>query len=182
MHIVKTDIPGVIITEPATYSDERGYFLETYNKRDFKEAGIDATFVQSNLSFSAGNVLRGLHIQRYHPQGKLMRVAQGKVFDVAVDVRRSSPTFCKWVGVTLDTDKHQELYIPEGFAHGFCVLSAVAVVEYHCTELYHPGDEIVIRWDDPEIGIDWPIKDPVLSEKDNAGKNLKEIHDQLPPF
>ena len=152
----QTEIPGVVVIEPQVFGDDRGYFMETYQKDQFAEAGIDKEFVQDNQSRSTRGVLRGLHFQKNHTQGKLVRVTKGEVFDVAVDCRPHSATFGKWVGVTLSEDNKKMFYIPEGFAHGFLVLSDVAEFCYKCTDFYHPGDEGGLAWNDPEIGIEWP--------------------------
>ncbi len=162
-------IEGLFEIEPKVFGDERGYFLETWSERDFGAAGIDARFVQDNQSKSRKGTLRGLHFQRKYPQGKLVRAISGEVFDVAVDLRQGSPTYGKWQGVILSGERHNQFFVPPGFAHGFLVLSEEAVFAYKCTDFYHPEDEGGIRWDDPEIGIDWPrgIEKPVLSAKDS---------------
>lgn len=167
--VTRCDIEGLCVIEPTVFKDERGYFMETYNENDFKEAGLDMEFVQDNQSMSVRGVLRGLHFQKQYPQGKLVRVVRGKVFDVAVDLRKGSPTYKKWYGVELSDENKKQFYIPEGFAHGFLVLSDEAEFLYKCTDFYHPGDEGGIMWNDPEIGIDWPLEDGVglvISEKD----------------
>ena len=171
------EIEGLYVIEPTVYKDERGYFMETYNYNDFKEKGIDAVFVQDNQSMSVRGVLRGLHYQKQFPQGKLVRVVRGEVFDVAVDLRERSDTFGKWFGVYLSAENKKQFYIPEGFAHGFLVLSDVAEFAYKCTDFYHPGDEGGVLWSDPDIGIDWPITDDmnlIISEKDHKWGNLKD--------
>lgn len=173
----KLDIDGVFVVEPTVFGDERGYFMETYNENDFKEEGYDLTFVQDNQSRSTKGVLRGLHFQYTQPQGKLVRVIKGEVFDVAVDLRKDSETYGKWVGVTLSEDNKKQLFIPKGFAHGFVVLSDIAEFVYKCTDFYNPDDEGGIQWNDPEIGIDWPIDgidNLILSEKDQHWKPLKD--------
>ena len=152
----KAPIEGLYIIEPAVYGDSRGYFTETYNQRDMTEAGLDMSFVQDNESVSTKGVLRGLHFQKTHPQGKLVRVMEGRVFDVAVDIRQGSPTFGKWFGVELTEDNHKQFYISPGFAHGFLVLSERAKFAYKCTDFYHPEDEGGLAWNDPDIGIVWP--------------------------
>ena len=152
----QTEIPGVVVIEPQVFGDDRGYFMETYQKDQFAAAGIDKEFVQDNQSRSTRGVLRGLHFQKNHTQGKLVRVTKGDVYDVAVDCRPHSATFGKWVGVTLSEENKKMFYIPEGFAHGFLVLSDVAEFCYKCTDFYHPGDEGGLAWNDPEIGIEWP--------------------------
>lgn len=172
-----TEIEGVFIAEPAVFPDERGYFMETYNENDFKEEGIDLTFVQDNQSKSSKGVLRGLHFQKTQPQGKLVRVISGEVFDVAVDLRKASRTYGKWIGVRLSAENKKQFFIPKGFAHGFVVLSDEAEFVYKCTEFYHGEDESGIKWDDEDIGIDWPldgIDEIILSDKDKELKSFKE--------
>lgn len=154
--VTKAPIEGLFVIEPAVHGDERGYFMETYSKRDMLEAGLDLEFVQDNQSMSVKGVLRGLHFQKEFPQGKLVRVIKGKVFDVAVDLREGSATYGKWYGIELSEENKKQFYIPEGFAHGFLVLSDVAEFCYKCTDFYHPGDEGGLAWNDPEIGIEWP--------------------------
>jgi dTDP-4-dehydrorhamnose 3,5-epimerase len=156
IHIMDTPIEGLYVIEPTVHGDSRGYFSETYNQNDMREAGLDMVFVQDNESMSTKGVLRGLHFQKEHPQGKLVRVIQGAVFDVAVDLRRGSKTYGKWFGVELTEDNHKQFYISEGFAHGFLVLSDVAKFCYKVTDFYHPGDEGGLAWNDPQIGIVWP--------------------------
>jgi dTDP-4-dehydrorhamnose 3,5-epimerase len=174
------ELPDVILIKPPVRRDERGYFLEIYHQRKFQEHGITKTFVQDNHSFSAmRGILRGLHAQLEHPQGKLVRVIRGKIFDVAVDLRPGSPTFRKWVGATLSGRNCHQLYVPPGFAHGFCVLSGSAHVQYKCTELYDAADEIVVAWNDPEIGIEWPVAEPILNERDRRAPRLAEIVQRL---
>ena len=175
MIITKTEIPEVLIIEPDFHGDKRGFFMETWNRIRYAEAGLDANFVQDNLSFSTRGVLRGLHFQNPNAQGKLVSVLQGEVFDVAVDIRVGSPTFKQWVGVTLSGENKQQFYIPEGFAHGFCVISETALFSYKCTHFYSPSTEGGIQWDDPDIAINWPLSDPILSEKDKKYKPLREI-------
>ncbi len=150
------DIEGLCVIEPAVHGDSRGYFMETYNQNDMKEAGLDMVFVQDNQSMSSKGVLRGLHFQKHYPQGKLVRVIKGSVFDVAVDLRSNSKSYGKWFGVELTEENKKQFYIPEGFAHGFLVLSDVAEFCYKCTDFYHPGDESGLAWNDPAIGIEWP--------------------------
>jgi len=174
---METSIEGVYIIEPTVFGDERGYFMETYQEKEFKEAGIDDAFVQDNQSKSKRGVLRGLHFQRTKPQGKLVRVIRGEVFDVAVDLRRDSATYGKWEGVTLSEDNKKQFYIPKGFAHGFLVLSDEAEFTYKCTDFYDADDEGGILWNDPEIGVEWPLEgvdEIILSEKDEKWKPLKE--------
>jgi dTDP-4-dehydrorhamnose 3,5-epimerase len=177
-----TDLAGVIVVEPDVHRDDRGFFLEVYHARKYAGGGIDAVFVQDNHSRSARGILRGLHGQRRHPQGKLVRAIDGEIFDVAVDVRRGSPSFGRWIGVVLSGDNSKQLYVPPGYLHGFCVLSERADVEYKCTDFYDRADEVGVRWDDPAIGIEWPITDPVVSAKDSEAPLLSEIFDLLPVF
>jgi len=175
MKVTKTKIAGVLIIEPQVFGDARGFFLETFNAKKYTEAGIAESFVQDNHSHSAKGVLRGLHFQKQYPQGKLVTVTQGSVFDVAVDIRQASPTYGQWVGITLVAEKHTQFYVPPGLAHGFCVISANADFHYKCTEYYHPEDEGSIRWDDPDIGIQWPVTEPILSAKDANAMYLKDL-------
>lgn len=154
--VTKCDIEGLYVIEPVIHGDERGYFTETYNQRDMHEAGLDMVFVQDNQSMSKKGVLRGLHFQKQYPQGKLVRVIKGNVFDVAVDLRKDSKTYGKWFGIELSAENHKQFYISEGFAHGFLVLSDEAEFCYKCTDFYHPGDEGGLAWNDPKIGIEWP--------------------------
>ena len=175
--VTKCDIEGLVVIEPTVFKDDRGYFMETYNYNDFKEAGLDMKFVQDNQSMSTKGVLRGLHFQKQYPQGKLVRVVRGSVFDVAVDLRSDSKTYGKWFGVVLSAENKKQFYIPEGFAHGFLVLSDEAEFAYKCTDFYHPGDEGGLYYADPEIGIEWPIEEGmelILSEKDKNWKGLKD--------
>ena len=177
MTFESTSLPGVILVAPTVHPDDRGYFLETYQARRFADAGIDLPFVQDNFSRSSQHTLRGLHYQIRQAQGKLVRVVQGEVFDVAVDIRRSSSHFGHWVGVYLSAENKHALWVPPGFAHGFLVLSDEAAFEYKCTDFYAPESERFIRWDDPDIGIDWPIQSgtrPNLSEKDAAAPRLAD--------
>jgi len=182
VNILQTSLPGVVILEPDVYRDGRGFFLETYHREKYVKAGLPQTFVQDNYSRSGRGSLRGLHAQIHYPQGKLIRVSQGEVFDVAVDIRRGSPTFAQWVGVTLTEENFKQIYIPPGFAHGFCVMSEVADVEYKCTELYHPDDEIVISWQDPVLNITWPLTTPIISPKDAAALSVDEEQSRLPVY
>ncbi len=175
--VTTCDIEGLCVIEPKVFLDNRGYFMETYNKNDFAEEGLNMDFVQDNQSMSTKGVLRGLHFQKEHPQGKLVRVVRGCVFDVAVDLREGSKTRGKWFGVELSAENKKMFYIPEGFAHGFLVLSDEAEFTYKCTDFYHPGDEGGIKWDDPDIGIKWPIEDGMklnLSDKDMKWGSYKE--------
>ena len=182
MRFVPTSIPDVVIVEPDVYRDGRGFFLETFHADKYRTAGIVAPFVQDNRSQSVGGTLRGLHLQRSRPQGKLIHVVHGEIFDVAVDVRRGSPTFGRWIGVTLSADNFKQCYVPPGFAHGFCVLSPVAQVEYKCTDLYDPAGEIGIAWNDPALAIPWPVNAPVLSERDTRHPLLADVADNLPTW
>lgn len=172
----KTSIEGVYIIEPTVFGDDRGYFMETYQAKEFKEAGIDYNFVQDNQSKSKKGVLRGLHFQYTKPQGKLVRVIKGEVFDVAVDLRKDSETYGKWEGIILSEENKKQFFIPEGFAHGFLVLSDEAEFTYKCTDFYDGDDEGGILWNDPEIGIDWPLEglSILLSEKDKQWKTMRE--------
>lgn len=183
MKFIETSLPGCIVIEPQVFGDSRGFFYESYNEAKYREAGIDRRFVQSNVSRSARGVLRGLHYQSPHPQGKLVSVLEGEVYDVAVDIRRGSPTFGKWAGVMLTAENHRHFWIPEGFAHGFCVVSEHATFSYQCTDLYDAKADGGVRWDDPAIGIDWPISDPLLSDKDTKAPLLADVpEDRLPEY
>ncbi|MBI4389792.1 MAG: dTDP-4-dehydrorhamnose 3,5-epimerase [Nitrospinae bacterium] len=175
MRAIKTSLDGVVLVEPKVYRDERGFFLESYVKRKYLELGIGGEFVQDNHSASTRNVLRGLHFQANRGQAKLVRVLRGEIFDVAVDVRRGSPSFGQWTGHRLSAENMLQMYLPVGFAHGFCVLSDYAEVVYKCTDYYSPGDERGIIWNDPDIGIEWPVDSPILSEKDRKNPRLREI-------
>ncbi len=175
MKVLTCQISGLLTVEPKVFGDARGFFLETWNRRRYREAGVAGDFVQDNVSFSRRGILRGLHFQNPNPQGKLLQVLQGEVFDVAVDIRRSSPTFGKWHGLVLSADNKRQFYIPAGFAHGFLVLSETALFHYKCTEFYSPQDELAIRWDDPDIGIAWPMKGPLVSERDAKGLRLRDV-------
>ncbi|HEY2152516.1 MAG TPA: dTDP-4-dehydrorhamnose 3,5-epimerase [Vicinamibacterales bacterium] len=182
MKVVRSRIPEVLIVEPAVHVDGRGLFLETYHAERYREHGIVGPFVQDNQSRSTGGTLRGLHLQVRRPQGKLVRVIEGAIFDVAADVRRGSPTFGQWIGVTLTAENFKQCYIPPGFAHGFCVLSPVAQVEYKCTDVYDPGGESGVIWNDPTLGITWPIDQPTLSARDQQLPPLADILDTLAPY
>lgn len=182
MKFLQTELSGVIIVEPDVYRDERGFFLETFHAEKYRQGGIEAVFVQDNHSRSLRNTLRGLHAQRHFPQGKLVRVIEGEIFDVAVDLWRPSATFGQWVGVVLSAENFRQVYIPPGFAHGFCVTSEWAQVEYKCTSFYNPTDELGIRWNDPELAIAWPVHHPVLSPKDRSNPCLSEIIQTLPTW
>ena len=177
-NFIETDIKDLYIIEPAVFGDGRGYFMETYNYNDFKNAGLDMVFVQDNQSKSKKGVLRGLHFQKQNPQGKLVRVIKGEVFDVAVDLRKNSKTFGKWRGIVLSAENKKQFYVPEGFAHGFLVLSDEAEFVYKCTRFYDPSDEGGLMWNDPEIGIEWPKIEGLeilLSEKDKKNRRLKDL-------
>ncbi|HSG02729.1 MAG TPA: dTDP-4-dehydrorhamnose 3,5-epimerase [Marinobacterium sp.] len=175
MNVIETRLPGVLIIEPKVFGDHRGFFKETFQSERYAEAGINLPFVQDNHSRSQKGVLRGLHLQKRRPQGKLVSCPRGVVYDVAVDVNPQSATFGQYVGVELTEDNHRQLWIPPGYAHGFCVLSDVADFQYKCTDLYFPDDEGGLIWNDAEVGIDWPIKDPALSAKDEALPTLAQI-------
>lgn len=176
MQITPQKIPDVLVFEPQVHGDERGYFLETFRESHFKDKGIDLRFVQDNQSKSGQGILRGLHYQLQYPQGKLVRVLSGEIFDVAVDIRRSSPTFGQWVGETLSADNKKQLWVPPGFAHGFYVTSESAEIVYKCTEYYHPEDDHSLLWSDPDIAIAWPLLagQPQLSDKDRHARPLSE--------
>ncbi len=182
MRFVPTEIPGVVIVEPDVHRDGRGYFVETYHAEKYRAAGIPGPFVQDNHSRSVGGTLRGLHLQLQHPQGKLVRVVEGEIFDVAVDVRRGSPTIGRWVGVMLSADDFKQCYVPPGFAHGFCVTSPIALVEYKCTDIYDPKSEIGVAWNDPALAIPWPVSKPILSDRDRRYSTLAELSDRLPVY
>jgi dTDP-4-dehydrorhamnose 3,5-epimerase len=182
VRVTSTAIPDVLIVEPDVHADGRGFFLETYHADRYRQHGIDGPFVQDNHSRSVAGTLRGLHLQLQRPQGKLIRVIEGEILDVAVDVRRGSPTFGRWVGVSLDAQSFKQVYVPPGFAHGFCVVSPIAQVEYKCTDLYDPAGEIGIAWDDPALAIAWPVADPVLSPRDQRHPLLAAVLDQLPAY
>ena len=174
----KTGIEGLVVVEPKVFGDNRGYFMETYNYNDFKAAGLDMVFVQDNQSKSKKGVLRGLHFQKKNPQGKLVRVVSGEVYDVAVDLRKGSDTYGKWYGVLLSAENKKQFYVPEGFAHGFVVMSEAAEFVYKCTRFYDPSDEGGLMWNDPEFGIDWPVPENaelLLSEKDQHHQPLKDF-------
>jgi len=183
MKIIEKELAGVKIFEPKVFSDNRGFFLETWQKKNYKAAGVDLNFVQDNVSISKKGVLRGLHYQYPHSQAKLVQVLVGVVFDVTVDIRLGSETFGKWVSVELSETNHRQLYIPAGFAHGFCGISDKAVFSYKCTDYYAPAAEAGIIWNDPDIDIDWPVEKPKLSEKDGKYPKLADVPaDRLPKF
>jgi dTDP-4-dehydrorhamnose 3,5-epimerase len=175
-----TEIDGVVLLEPAVHADDRGFLVETYSADAWREAGVDAEFVQDNHSRSGRGILRGLHFQTSPGQAKLVRCLSGKIWDVVVDLRRDSPTYGKWEGHDLDDKAHRQLFVPVGFAHGFCVLSETADVAYKLSSYYDPDSEAGIAWDDPEVGVEWPIDDPILSERDRSAPRLAEIADELP--
>ncbi|NUR22713.1 dTDP-4-dehydrorhamnose 3,5-epimerase [Frateuria sp.] len=175
MKVTETSLPGALVIEPQVFGDARGFFYESYNEAKYREVGIDRRFVQSNVSRSAKGVLRGLHYQWPNPQGKLVSVIEGEVYDVAVDIRHGSPTFGRWAGVMLTADNHRHFWIPEGFAHGFCVVSEFATFSYQCTALYDREGDAGIRWNDAEVGIDWPVSAPLLSDKDTRAPFLKDV-------
>lgn len=175
MNVMETKLDGVLIIEPKVFGDNRGFFQETWSQPKYEAIGIKEPFVQDNLSYSTRGVLRGLHYQNPHSQGKLVSVVQGAVFDVAVDIRAGSPTFGQWAGVELSGENHRQFWIPAGFAHGFCVLSDTVYFTYKCTDVYTPAAEGGIIWNDPDIGIQWPVKDAVLSDKDQVYPRLKDL-------
>jgi len=179
-----SELPDIVLIEPRVHHDERGFFLESYQQQRFERAGLPTEFVQDNHSRSKAGVLRGLHFQHPKGQGKLVRVVRGEVYDVAVDIRVGSPTFGRWVGLLLSEENQRALYIPPGFAHGFVTTREETDLVYKCTELYHPEHEGVLAWDDPEIGIDWPIVDPLVSTKDAEGRTLGELEEvgRLPTY
>ena len=179
MRVVSTAIPEVLILEPDVHTDGRGFFLETYHADRYRENGIPGPFVQDNHSRSLAGTLRGLHLQLRRPQGKLIRVIEGEILDVAVDVRRGSPTFGRWVSVALTAENFKQVYVPPGFAHGFCVVSPIAQVEYKCTDVYDPSSEVGIAWNDPALGISWPVAQPLLSPRDSKHLTLAELTDRL---
>ena len=175
MKVTRCDVAGLLIIEPKVFGDARGLFLEIWNEQRYREAGLDMDFVQDNLSLSRRGTVRGLHFQNPNSQGKLVWVIEGEVFDVAVDLRRSSPTFGRWHGVNLSAENRLQFFVPPGFAHGFAVLSESAQFAYKCTAFYSPKDELTLLWNDPDIGVQWPVNEPVLSEKDKKGLRLCEL-------
>jgi dTDP-4-dehydrorhamnose 3,5-epimerase len=179
---IPTELPGVTIIEPRVFSDARGFFFESYHAARYAQAGFPSVFVQDNHSSSVKGTIRGLHYQLRHPQGKLFRVLRGSVFDVAADIRRGSPTFGRWTGVELSAENRRQLFIPAGFAHGFCVLSDGAEVEYKCTDVYVADDQRGVLWSDPTIGIRWPVREPVLSDQDRRFLPLTAERDDLPVY
>jgi dTDP-4-dehydrorhamnose 3,5-epimerase len=183
MNIKKTKLAGVLILEPKVFPDDRGYFSETWNCARYEQAGIPGPFVQDNISFSKKGILRGLHFQYPQSQGKLIQVLSGEVLDVIVDIRVGSPTYSQWLGEVLSESNHRQMYVPPGFAHGYCVTSEAALFSYKCTDFYNPATEHGIIWNDPDIGIEWPIAQPVLSAKDKAYPRLKDLKpENLPVF
>jgi len=181
MHVEALGISGLLVIEPSVYGDGRGFFMESYSRDRYADAGLPREFVQDNLSLSARGILRGLHLQHPHAQGKLCSVLEGEVFDVAVDVRRGSPTFAEWRSVTLSSENKKQFYVPPGFAHGFVVLSERALFSYKCTDFYSAPSELGVAWDDPDIGIEWPLDAPRLSDKDAKNPRLKDIPTEALP-
>lgn len=182
MNIISTQIEGVILLEPKVFGDHRGFFLETYQKQRYADVGIDVAFVQDNISFSVSRTLRGLHYQHPRGQAKLVQCLQGEIFDVAVDIRLGSPTFGQWTGAMLSSENRRQLYVPDGFAHGFCVLSETALFMYKCSDYYEPQAEGGICWNDPEVGIEWPVQSPLLSERDQTFRKLSQIDPRRLPL
>jgi dTDP-4-dehydrorhamnose 3,5-epimerase len=181
MNIIPVNLPDVMLIDPRIFKDQRGYFLETFQGQRYAEHGLGAQYVQDNLSFSHRGVVRGLHYQLKKPQGKLVMVIQGEVNDLVVDIRLGSPTFGRWSKNTLSSENHRQLYVPPGFAHGFAVTSETAIVLYKVTDYYNPGDEYGIRWNDPDLGIDWPLTVAILSDKDSVFPCLKDVPEALLP-
>jgi dTDP-4-dehydrorhamnose 3,5-epimerase len=175
IRLIPTVLAGVVLIEPQVFADERGFFLESWHETKYAEAGLPVTFVQDNVSRSEHGILRGLHVQEPFGQGKLVQVLDGEVFDVAVDIRVGSPTFGRWAGEFLSAANHRQIYVPPGFAHGFCVTSASAIFSYKCTEFYHPETEFSVAWNDPDLNIAWPISAPVVSSKDGRASRLRDI-------
>jgi dTDP-4-dehydrorhamnose 3,5-epimerase len=183
MKVRETDLPGVSLIEPEVFGDARGFFLETFNAGRYRDAGIGEPFVQDNVSQSGAGILRGLHFQHPHGQGKLVQVLRGAAYDVIVDIRVGSPTFGLWVGETLSSENKRQLYAPPGFAHGFCVVQAPCLFTYKVTEFYTPGDEVSVLWNDPDLGIAWPVAEPALNAKDKDAPRLRDIpKDRLPAY
>ncbi len=174
MKVLPSELPGVLLFEPQIFEDGRGFFLETYHRQRYRDAGLAAEFVQDNHSCSRQGTLRGLHYQLPNPQGKLVWAIHGEIFDVAVDMRKDSPTLGKWMATRLSSANRRQLYVPPGFAHGFCVVSATAEVFYKCTDFYRPQHEHILSWNDPELAIDWPVKSPALSRRDSQGRSFRE--------
>lgn len=183
MNVIATKLPGVILLEPDVHEDRRGFFLETWSRKRYEDAGVQGPFVQDNVAFSQKGILRGLHFQHPHAQGKLAQVLSGEVLDVAVDIRVGSPTFGRWVGEVLSGTNHRQMYIPPGFAHGYCVTSETALFSYKCTDFYNPDAEHGIIWNDPYLSIDWPVQEPILSPKDAGYSRLRDLPpNKLPHF
>ena len=183
MNVKETKLPGVLILEPKVFPDDRGYFLETWNSTRYEQVGIPGLFVQDNISFSKKGILRGLHFQYPQSQGKLIQVLSGEVMDIIVDIRVGSPTYSQWIGEVISESNHRQIYVPPGFAHGYCVTSETALFSYKCTDFYNPATEHGIIWNDPDIRIEWPIAQPVLSPKDEAYSRLKDLRpENLPQF
>jgi len=182
MKFIPTSLADVMVIKPDIYKYNRGFFLESYNQKRYAEGGIAVSFVQDNHSLSKRGILRGLHAQRTQPQGKLIRVLSGEIYDVIVDIQKGSPTFKKWFGITLSAENFKQCYVPPGYAHGFCVMSESAEVEYKVTDFYDPQDELHLAWNDPDIAVQWPIPHPTLSAKDQAGLTLKALDSQLPVY
>lgn len=182
MNVICTEIEGVILLEPEVFGDHRGFFLESYQKQRYADAGIDVGFVQDNISFSVRRTLRGLHYQYPRSQAKLVQCLQGEIFDVAVDIRHGSPTYGHWTGAMLSSENRRQLYVPAGFAHGFCVLSETALFMYKCSDYYDPRAEGGICWNDPEVGIEWPVQSPILSARDQAFQKLSQIDPKRLPL
>lgn len=182
MELLPTSLPGVLLIQPKVHRDERGFFVETFQIPRYKEAGVTVDFVQDNQSASQKNTLRGLHAQIQRPQAKLVRCIEGEIFDVAVDVRKGSPNFGKWFGALLNAENCRQMYVPAGFVHGFAVMTERAQVEYKCSDIYVPDDQLTVLWNDPQIGVQWGIQDPILSPKDKGAKTLAQQMDLLPNF
>lgn len=183
MKIQETELPGLKVIEPDVFGDSRGFFMESWNLRRFSEQGLDFNFVQDNVSLSRKGILRGLHFQNPGQQGKLVHVLRGEVFDVVADIRVGSPTFGRWFGIRLSSENHLQLYVPKGFAHGFCVLSDEALFVYKCTDFYNQDVEFSLRWNDPDLDIAWPVPEPSVSDKDEKGLLLKDLpQESLPRF
>ena len=180
MNVEQTPLRGLLLVHPRVHPDARGFFLESYNEPRYVAAGIDVQFVQDNHSQSVYGTLRGLHTQLQRPQAKLLRCIEGSIFDVAVDIRQGSSTYGQWYGIELTAQNHRQLFVPVGFLHGFCVTSDQAQVEYKCSDVYVADDQVSVRWDDPDLAIQWPIKDPILSDKDKQAPFLKHLIDKLP--
>jgi dTDP-4-dehydrorhamnose 3,5-epimerase len=181
VNCIETGIPGLLIIEPDVYGDSRGYFMETWHAQRYAQAGLPEGFTQANVSRSSAGVIRGLHYQYPEPQGKLVQVIEGRIFDVAVDIRSDSPTFRQWAGVELTAENHRQFYVPEGFAHGFCVLGKGATISYLCTRVFSAENDAAIAWNDPDIGVEWPVAPQSLSAKDLAAPRLRDVPKQQLP-